>query len=95
LEKILGKPIDAVQVQQEKTFKISPKDFDTRGNMIMDGYEGIRGKEVYKQPPVGWIGKGLNVSTKFDKGNDDWLGTEKNSWPVAYHACKHIAITLP
>ena len=61
----------------------------------MDGYEGIRGKEVYKQPPVGWIGKGLNVSTKFDKGNDEWLGTEKNSWPVAYHACKHIAITLP
>jgi hypothetical protein len=34
-----------VQVQQEKTFKISPKDFDTRGNMIMDGYEGIRGND--------------------------------------------------
>lgn len=60
----------------------------------MDGYEGTRGNEIYKQPPVGWLGKGLSVSNRFD-GNDDWLGTDEKSWPVAYHACKNIAFTLP
>ncbi len=83
-----------MQVQQEKTFKIHPKNFDDRGNMIMDGFEGMRGNELYKQPPVGWIGIGLTVFNRFDRGNE-WLGTDEKSWPVAYHACKNIAFNLP
>ena len=61
----------------------------------MTGYVGTRGGKVYKQPPVGWIRKGLNVSGIFDNGDDSWLGTGDKSWPVAYHGFKAPNFVLP
>ena len=61
----------------------------------MTGYAGMRGKEKYVQPPRGWVRKGLNVLKKYDNGNDGWLSTDDNSWPVAYHGfrnCPDFAI---
>ena len=39
------------------------------------------------QPPIGWIGFGLNVLDHYDNGNNDWLdyNGNKNEWAVAYH----------
>ncbi len=51
----------------------------------MKGYKYKRGGEDYEQPPKGWIRKGLKVSKIFDKGDDKWLSTGEESWPVAYH----------
>ena len=61
----------------------------------MTGYIGKRGREVYKQPPEGWIRKGLKVSKIFDNGDDKWLSTGEESWPVAYHGFKYGNIVLP
>lgn len=38
-------------------------------------------------PPKGWIRYGLNVSGKYDKGNNDWLAYDnsKGEWCIAYH----------
>ena len=38
-------------------------------------------------PPHGWIGIGLNVLGKYDRGNDDWLtdNYSDDGWAVAYH----------
>ncbi len=35
----------------------------------MDYREG----ELYMQPARGWTGKGLNVTSIFDNGNEHWL----------------------
>jgi hypothetical protein len=32
----------------------------------------------------------LNVSKKYDNENDDWLSTDDNAWPVAYHGFRHF-----
>ena len=37
------------------------------------GRNDTRGGERYN-PPIGWYKYGLNVSKRFDKGNDNWLG---------------------
>ena len=68
--------------------KLTPDMFDSRGNN-KDGGWGInetRGGEPYI-PPEGWIRYGLNVSGKYDNGNDDWLAYDnrKREWCVAYH----------
>ncbi len=61
----------------------------------MHGWEGKRGEKSYKQPPLGWIRKGLKVMGVFDNGNDDWLGTYEVSWPIAYHDFKIPNFVLP
>ena len=45
----------------------------------------IRGGERY-YPPMGWIKFSLNVSKKYDEGNDEWLSSTDKSkeWCVAY-----------
>ena len=67
--------------------KLSPNMLDSRGNQLPNGYgSGFRGKFPYN-PPIGWKGFGLNVSGKYDNGNDDWLKMDGNlnEWAVAYH----------
>ncbi|XP_069372702.1 uncharacterized protein [Paralichthys olivaceus] len=44
----------------------------------------LRGNEPYVRP-CGWSRVALRVSRKYD-GNDRWLGTGKDAWPVSYHA---------
>jgi hypothetical protein len=85
----MGKPVNESTIKTEKTFKISPRDFDETGNIEMTGYVGTRGGVRYEQPPFGWVRKGLNVLGKYDNGNDDWLSTGDKGWPVAYHGLRH------
>ena len=85
----MGKPVSSTIIKDEKTFKISLKDFDEKGNIATTGYVGLRGGVKYVQPPKGWIRKGLKVSGKYDNGNDDWLSTNDKAWPVAYHGFRH------
>ncbi len=84
-----------VNLKPTKIIKISPEDFDPRGNIEMTGYKGKRGGEDYQQPPKGWVRIGLKVSGLFDDGNDDWLGTDKKAWPVAYHGTKNNDFVVP
>ncbi|CAG8719885.1 36050_t:CDS:1 [Racocetra persica] len=35
--------------------------------------------------PCGWRRFALKVTGKYDNGNDEWLGTDTNAWPVSYH----------
>jgi len=68
--------------------KISEDMFDSRGNKDFTKLNGIfsRGGYDYEQP-VGWVGYGINVSGKYDNGDDSWLATSENpkAWAVAYH----------
>ena len=38
-------------------------------------------------PPIGWVGFGLNVINKYDNGNNDWLACDgrPGEWCVGYH----------
>ena len=72
----MGKEITAITITEEKTFKLSLKDFDKRGNFNMNGDVDLRGGEVYVQPPRGWTRKGLMVTSIFDNGNDHWLSMD-------------------
>ena len=40
-------------------------------------------------PPIGWIGFGLDVINKYDNKNNDWLACDgrDGEWCVAYHGC--------
>ena len=37
----------------------------------------------------------MNVSNKYDNGNDDWLSTDDNAWPVAYHGLSIPDFAIP
>ena len=65
--------------------KLNKNMLDSRGNKI-SGWKEKRGGFNYF-PPYGWIGFGLNIKGKYDKGNNDWLAKNgnKNEWAVAYH----------
>ena len=59
---------------------------DSRGNRNEGwGVQEKRGGVMY-YPPLGWTGIGLNVSGKFDKGKDNWIGINNGvgEWCVAY-----------
>jgi hypothetical protein len=43
----LGKNITLIEIRNEKTFKLSLKDFDIRGDIEMTGYKDKRGGEDY------------------------------------------------
>jgi len=63
--------------------------FDKRGNKGPNNYtvQGLRGGKIY-EGPIGWIGYGLSVLNKYDRGNNIWLGntgTKPGEWCVAYH----------
>jgi len=67
---------------------LNPQLLDSRGDNKNQGW-GInekRGGRPY-YPPKGWIGYGLRVLGKYDKGNNAWItysGTP-GEWCVAYH----------
>ncbi len=72
----MGKEITDITITEEKTFKLSLKDFDKSGNKTMEGIFDYRGGESYTQPPIGWIRKGLKVTSIFDNGNNHWLSED-------------------
>ncbi|CAG8668179.1 10468_t:CDS:1 [Cetraspora pellucida] len=43
-----------------------------------------RGGADYRRP-CGWRRFALKVLGKYDNGNNGWLGTDANAWPVSYH----------
>ena len=67
--------------------RLNNRCFYSEANKINWNVGGKRGGFDYI-PPLGWIGIGLNVSKKYDNGNDDWLAHDgnKNEWAVAYHS---------
>ena len=70
-----------------KACKLTKNMLDAKGNRSSGwGIGEKRGGFPYR-PPIGWIGFGLNVTGKYDNGNDDWLAYNgnKNEWAVAYH----------
>jgi len=44
----------------------------------------MRGKVQYRRP-CGWQRFALKVSGRYDNGDDAWLGTGDDAWPVSYH----------
>ena len=67
--------------------KLSQNMLDNRGNRESGWGEGEkRGGHNYI-PPNGWKGYGLNVTDKYDNGNNDWLAYDNNpnEWAIAYH----------
>ena len=61
---------------------------DQEGNRKENWEEGgKRGGFDYFPPVKDWIGFGLKVKGRYDKGNDDWLAADgnPNEWAVAYH----------
>ena len=66
---------------------LSPSQLNPNANKTNWGSGGKRGGFVYN-PPSGWKGIGLNVSGKYDDGNNDWLANNgnKNEWALAYHS---------
>ena len=60
------------------------------------GRNDTRGAERYN-PPIGWYKYGLNVSKRFDKGNDNWLGCQHKGgeWAVAYAPFTGIDTNIP
>ena len=65
---------------------LSKNQLDHRGNRSSGwGVNEKRGNKQYN-PPLGWIGIGLNVLDKYDKDNT-WIGMSnvEGEWCVAYH----------
>jgi hypothetical protein len=67
---------------------LNPELLDSRGDNKNQGwgYNEMRGGRPY-YPPKGWIGYGLKVLGKYDKGNNVWLNYDgaQGEWCVAYH----------
>ena len=67
---------------------LNPELLDHKGDNKNQGwgYNEKRGGRPYF-PPKGWIGYGLKVWGKYDKGNNNWIGHqgETGEWCVAYH----------
>ena len=71
--------------------KLNPNLLSGYGNNILGkwAHGERRGGKAYN-PPVGWVGYGLNVLSKYDNGNNDWLACNgrDGEWCIAYHgAC--------
>ena len=64
---------------------------DSRGNKISWRSNGEKRGGINYNPPMGWIGFGLNVIDKYDNGNNDWLSKDGNynEWAVAYHGLRN------
>ena len=67
---------------------LNPELLDHRGDNKNQGwgYNEKRGGRPYI-PPKGWIGYGLKVWGKYDKGDNNWIGHTgvAGEWCVAYH----------
>ena len=67
--------------------KLNKNLLDSRGNRCDNwGINEKRGNMPY-DPPIGWIGIGLNVWDQYDNGNNTWIGMINcpREWCVAYH----------
>ena len=67
--------------------KLTKSFLDYRGNKISNwSINEKRGNKPYN-PPIGWIGIGLNVLFKYDGGDNFWIGKDnsREEWCVAYH----------
>ena len=71
-------------------FKLNLNMLDNRGNKISGWSINEKRGNMSYYPPIGWIGIGLNVLTKYDNGNTDWLGNQNShgEWCVAYHGVR-------
>ena len=66
-------------------YKFTKYMFDPRGNKIENwSTSEKRGNKIY-DPPIGWIGIGLKVISRYQ--DDIWIGksNDQNEWSVAYH----------
>ena len=66
-------------------YKFTKYMFDPRGNKIENwSTSEKRGNKIY-DPPIGWIGIGLKVLSRYQ--DDIWIGksNDQNEWSVAYH----------
>ncbi len=67
---------------------LNPELLDSKGDNKNQGWgvNEMRGGRPY-YPPIGWIGYGLKVLGKYDKGNNVWLNYNGavGEWCVAYH----------
>ena len=66
-------------------YKFTKHMFDPRGNKIENwSTSEKRGNKIY-DPPIGWIGIGLKVLSRYQ--DDIWIGksNDQNEWSVAYH----------
>ncbi|KAF0544993.1 ubiquitin-domain-containing protein [Gigaspora margarita] len=65
-----------------------PFDYDFT-NIKDIGVTFMRGLIQYKRP-CGWKRIALKVTGNYDNGDDKWLGTGNDAWPVSYHGtAKH------
>ena len=67
--------------------KIAKNMLDSRGNKIFEwSINENRGNMEY-DPPIGWIGFGINCWDKYDNGDNTWIGNKNdpNEWCIAYH----------
>ena len=67
---------------------LNPELLDPKGNNLNQGWgfnEKRGGRPYY--PPKGWLGYGLKVWGKYDKGNNEWISYNggPGEWCVAYH----------
>ncbi|CAG8628061.1 18936_t:CDS:1 [Gigaspora margarita] len=70
-----------------------PFDYDFT-NIKDIGVTFMRGLIQYKRP-CGWKRIALKVIGKYDNGENKWLGTDNNAWPVSYHGtAKHNARSI-
>jgi len=75
--------------------KLSKNQLDSRGNRCDNwGINEKRGNMPY-DPPIGWIGIGLNVWDKYDNGNNTWIGMINcpREWCVAYHGVGNMQVS--
>ncbi|RIB04050.1 hypothetical protein C2G38_1988971 [Gigaspora rosea] len=62
---------------------IYDNDFTNQRN----GWTFKRGNEPYK-PPYGWKRFAINIKRY---GDNKWIGTDRNSWPVSFHGTSKVA----
>ena len=77
-----------ISVNQLQSIFSTYAPLDSRGDNKNQGwgYNEMRGGRPY-YPPKGWVGYGLRVLGKYDKGNNVWLNYNgaQGEWCVAYH----------
>ena len=86
--------LEIIEVKKKMPIlELTKKDLDTKGNFTFEeGGVYKRGGFDYYQPSAPWKRIGLNVKSKYDNGNDDWLKMNGNprEWAVAFHGIGHL-----